>query len=76
MAKRMSWLEKAREYAYNYADTYRFVTSDEVLRAVGKPKNSGLIGKVFQSEEFRSVGSIESTRKSNKGRRINIWALN
>ena len=70
-----TWLKKARQYAVTYLNKYRFMTSDEVIQKVGHPGNSGIIGKVFQDDTFKSIGIIRSSRPSNRGRNLYVWTL-
>ena len=70
------WLEKARKYAKTHAAKHTFVTSDNVLAAVGSPTGqSGSIGSIFRNGMFTKVGYTPSTRPSSHRREIGVWRL-
>ena len=70
------WLEKARTYAKTHAAKHTFVTSDNVLAAVGSPTGqSGSIGSIFRNGMFTKVGYTPSTRPSSHRREIGVWRL-
>ena len=70
------WLEKARKYAKTHAAKHTFVTTDNVLAAVGEPTNGGsTTGAIFRNGMFTKVGYTPSTRPSCHRRAIGVWRL-
>jgi hypothetical protein len=72
------WLEKARKYAKTHATKHIFVTTDNVLAAVGTPMGkhgSSSIGAIFRNGMFTKVGYTPSTRPSSHRREIGVWRL-
>ena len=70
------WLEKARTYAKRHATKHTFVTTDNVLAAVGEPANGGsTTGAIFRNGMFTKVGYTPSTRPSCHRREIGVWRL-
>ncbi len=70
------WLEKARKYATAHAAKHTFVTTDNVLAAVGESTNGGSItGAIFRNGMFTKVGYTPSTRPSCHRREIGVWRL-
>ena len=78
-AKQLSnriWLAKARQYAVQYAEKHGFVTSDDVLEAVGSVADSpSVAGAIFKDSRFTKTGYRPSRRETTHGREIGIWRL-
>ena len=70
----LMWLTKARQYALTYASKHSYVTSDDVVAALGVPQDSpSLIGSIFQKNMFTKIGYTPSARNTTHGREIGVW---
>jgi len=72
-----TWVQYMRVYARLFSKRYGNVSSDDLRARANflgwQPKSPNAWGAIFQGNEWRSLGRINSTYKSNHYRAINVW---